>query len=126
MLRIVGVQRSENPQEEFVLLQNQGHMRVSLHGHLLVAECAYQGVPLNRCAFAFSDDEFIPPSLFVILSTACGQPHWGRTKDGSYVFYTFMNRTAGFWNQCSLPLHILAPHHTFVDRSDRVEFLAVR
>lgn len=126
MLRIVGVQRNDNPVEEFVLLQNQGHMRVSLHGHLLVAESAYQEVPLDRCAYAFSDDEFIPPSLFVILSTATGQPHWGKTKDGSYVYYTYMNRASGFWNGCSLPLHILAPQHTFVDRSDRVEFLAVR
>ena len=40
MIRIVGIQRAERPEEEFVLLQNQGGMRLNLRGHVILTDAA--------------------------------------------------------------------------------------
>lgn len=126
MLRIVGIQKHELPGQEFILLQNQGHMRMSLRGHVVMSESAMTGRNIGDAAHAFDDDQIIPPSLFVLLSTGTGTPHWGRTRDGAHVYFTYMNRTESIWNDCELPLHVLAPQHSYVDRSDRIEYLFVR
>jgi hypothetical protein len=38
MIRIVGIERSSDAQNEFILLQNQGHMRAHLRGHAIIAD----------------------------------------------------------------------------------------
>lgn len=118
MLRIVGIQRGEHPEREFVLLQNQGSMRVVLRGLMLLSESALNRGDLKDEAFVFRDTEVIPPGLFVLLSTGCGLPHWTRTKDGTNLFQTFMGRKATVWSRSEGPLHILSTHHSYVDRRE--------
>jgi hypothetical protein len=117
MLRIVGVQRDQNPQREFVLLQNQGHMRVSLRGQLVMSESAFEG-RLDACAHLFTDDVHIAPGLFVLLMTGKGEPQWTKTRDGAHVYRTFMNREDSVWLHCSCPLHCMAANHSYVSRGE--------
>ncbi|MBX3117734.1 MAG: hypothetical protein KF784_01615 [Fimbriimonadaceae bacterium] len=117
VLRIVGVQRSETLAQEFILLQNQGHLRVRLRGHILMSEDAIEGCGLSDSAHVIREDEYIPPGLFVLVSTGKGTPHWGKTKDGAYVYHTYLGMAAPFWNGHQGTIHILAPHHSYCERS---------
>ena len=123
MLRVIGIQRHESADQEFVLLQNQGHMRLILRGILLASESAVTGKSLDRSIHAFTEEESIGPGLFVMLTTGAGEPHWGKTRDGAYVFHTFMNAERPFWIDCECPLHVMQAIHSFTERNNRTEFL---
>ncbi len=120
VLRIVGVQRNENLAQEFILLQNQGHLRVKLRGHILMSECALDDGSVEESLQVLKDDEYVPPGLFVLVSTGSGMPHWGKTKDGTYVFHTYLGMARPFWNNCPGAIHILCPHHSYCERSTEV------
>ena len=113
MLRIVGIQRHDVPEREFVLLQNQGSMRASLRGHVLLSESALETADLSFGAHAFTDDALIPPGMFVLLFSGSGEPKWGKTKDGMIVFHAYMNRPHTMWSRTSGPLHLLQRQHTY-------------
>jgi hypothetical protein len=115
MLRIVGVQRSERPEREFILLQNQGGMRVVLRGHLVMADRAPEA-GLARFAHAFSEEESIQPGLYVCLFSGAGMPRWVRAKDGSSVFYCYMGRDEAVWDPLEGGLHVLHTQHTYCER----------
>jgi hypothetical protein len=116
VIRIVGLQRSESTAQEFVLLQNQGSLRLSLKGHLVVSEAAIQASDLSFAAHAFSDDVQVPPGMYILLATGRGQPRWTKTKEGALVYYAYMNRDTCVWEQAAGPLHILSPQHTYTER----------
>ena len=117
MIRIVGIQRNEVPEREFVLLQNQGSMRLNLRGHLVMSQSAIEGADLTMTAHAFADDVLVPPGMFVLLSTGYGEPRWAKTKDQQLVYYAFMGRAHTVWDRCSGPIHVLGTQHTFTERS---------
>ena len=123
MLRIVGVHRSEIVEQEFLLLQNQGSLRVCLKAHVVLAERAVTEGSLSRFAHVFSEEESIHPGLFALLSTGAGLPHWGKTRDGSHVYHAYAGLREPLWNACEGPIHILSPCHSF---SERLEILALR
>ena len=79
MIRIVGIQRSNHPSEEFVILQNQGSLRIQLRGHVLVSELAVATGSFSAGAFIFSDDALIPAGMFVLLATGEGESRWLHT-----------------------------------------------
>lgn len=116
MIRIVGVQRNDSPSKEFVLLQNQGSLRINLRGHLVLAEMAIEESDLSFAAHVFADEALIPPGMYVLLSTGSGEPRWTKTKDGAMLFYAFMNRERPVWDRAGGPLHVLSPHHTYTER----------
>ena len=116
MIRIVGLQRNESTTQEFVLLQNQGSLRLSLKGHLVVSETAIQDSDLSFAAHAFNDDVQVPPGMYILLSTGRGTPRWTRTKEGALVYYAYMHRDTSVWDRAAGPLHILSPQHTFTER----------
>lgn len=120
MIRIVAVQRSSNPDEEFVLLQNQGGLRLDLRGHVVVSESAVHSGNLATGAHVFSDSEQIPAGMYVMLRSGVGLPRWARTKDGSLVYYAFAGSTRSLWGSCTGPLHVLARQHTFSERRELV------
>lgn len=126
MLRIVGLQRSNNPDEEFVLLQNQGNMRYVLRGSALMSESALEGKDLEDSIFVFQDGEAIAAGLFVLLTTGCGVPAWSKTRDGALVFHTYMNRSSAIWMACRCPIHVMNPQHSYTERSHRAEFVSAR
>ena len=116
MLRIVGVQRTEVVEQEFLLLQNHGSLRVSLRGHVVLAERAILRGDLCESAHVFTDDESIPAGLYVLLSTGEGLPHWGKTKDGAHVYHAYAGRSSTLWADCDGPVHVLSPSHSYVER----------
>ena len=118
VLRIVGVQKNAFAEQEFVLLQNQGSMRVALRGHVVLSECAVDAGDLGMTAHAFKDDVNVPPGLYVILFSGHGVPRWTQTKDGAKVYKTYMGRDAGVWNRSAGPLHVLNRVHTFADKRE--------
>jgi hypothetical protein len=117
MLRIVGVQRSPVLAEEFVLLQNQGAMKINLRGCAIVADIELMRGSGPQSMHLLCDDIDIPPGQFVILRTGCGTPHWSVTKDGQHVFYTYMQRKESVWDPCEGPIHLLKPQHTYCERA---------
>jgi len=116
VIRIVGLQRNESATQEFVLLQNQGSLRLNLRGHLVVSDSALDEGNLNQAAHAFADDVLIPPGMYVLLSSGAGNCRWARTRDGALVYYAFMNRDAPVWERTYGPIHILSTQHTFTER----------
>ena len=118
MLRIVGVQRNDSPEREFVLLQNQGSMRVNLRGHAVVSQSAFEGAHLCEVSHAFCDDIPVAPGLYVVLYTGEGSPGWRKSKDGTTVYHAYMGCDQPVWGRCSLPLHLLNTQHTYAERGE--------
>lgn len=116
MIRIVGIQRCPFPQDEFVLLQNQGAIRLSLRGHILMADEAIGRLSESPSVFSFSDEAYIPAGAYVILKSGFGDPRWARTKDGALIYYAFANSEERMWPEVAGALHILATQHTYIER----------
>lgn len=113
MIRIVGVQRNAFAEQEFVLLQNQGSNQISLRGHLVLSDCAWESGEMRDQAHVFRDDVEIPPDMYVILFSGHGSPRWAHTKDGTRVYYAYMGRDSSVWTRAEGPLHVLQRTHSF-------------
>lgn len=120
MLRIVGLQRSENADREFLLLQNQGSMRITLKGHAIVSESAMLTGDLSMGSYAFSDDIPIAPGLYVVLSTGAGNPRWARTKDGTNLYHAYMFREEPLWSRIELPIYVMSAQHSYSERPEPI------
>lgn len=116
MIRIVGIQRSENPNEEFVLFQNQGTLRECLRGHVVLSESALECGECLPLSHVFREDELVPSGMYVILYTGHGKSRWARTKDNALVYFAYMNRDRSVWLNCPGPLHLLVKQHSYVAR----------
>jgi hypothetical protein len=118
MLRIIGLQRANQAEQEFILLQNQGSMRVTLRGHALLGESAYIHGDLAGNSYAFAEDVQVPPGQYVILFTGTGISRWAKTKDNHVIYHVYMGRRAPIWTDTSLPIHLLAPQHSYTERAE--------
>lgn len=116
MLRIVGLQRANSAEREFLLLQNQGSMRVTLRGHAIVGEEALLHGELSGKGYAFADEIQIPPGQYVILITGTGIARWAKTKENHMIYHVYMGRRDPVWSSQQLPIHLLAPQHTYTER----------
>jgi len=116
LLRIVGIQRDSSVNREFVLLQNQGSMRVMLRGHVLMADRSITTGNLTEHGHAFHEQEAIPSGMFVLLRSGAGEPKWGKTKEGQMVYHAFMDRQESVWPPSAGALHVLKTQHTFAER----------
>ena len=119
MIRIVGIQRDENPDNEFVLLQNQGALRLRLRGHLVLSDSALESGQLTPGAHVFGDDELVPAGMYVMLRTGHGEGKWSRTKEGAMIYHAFMNSDASVWTFTEGSLHLLNTQHTYTERGVR-------
>lgn len=122
MIRIVGVQRSENVDQEFLLLQNQGAMRLTLKGHAVVGEGLFEGGG-GRGLHFFTDDVAIGPGQFVVLHSGPGRPRWSVTRDGTNVYNAYMGSPSPVWDGHGGSIRVLGTQHTYAER--REAFLAV-
>lgn len=120
MIRLVGVSRSEQVAEEFVLLQNQGTMRQHLRGHAVVSETSLENGGMGQAWHLFADDEYIQSGCFVMLRSGTGAPRWSRTKDGAMIYITFMNRISPVWAGLPDPLHVMAIQHSYREARESV------
>ncbi len=118
MVRIVGIQRSPDPYCEFVLLQNQGSLRLSLRGHALLREDALESKDVDGLLHIFTDEVIIPPGVYILLHTGRGVPRWSRSRDGALVYVAFMERADSVWWGYHGPVHVLAPQHTYTERRE--------
>lgn len=118
MLRIVGLQKDDTPDREFLLLQNQGSMRLNLRGHVIMSDGAIDRASLSEATHAFPDEVLVPPGMYVLLFTGHGVPRWCRTKDGTNVFYSYMGRDRTIWTRTDLPLHVMCTQHTYAERGE--------
>lgn len=118
MVRIVGVQRAERPEQEFVLLQNQGGMRINLRGHLILTDAALDTGLAACSAHVFPDNEFLAPGGYALLRTCAGEPGWSRTRDGALIYHAYMNQRACAWREAYGQLHVLAIQHTYAERRE--------
>jgi hypothetical protein len=116
MVRIVGVQRHEEIGSEFVLLQNQGSMKVNLKGHVVAAQSVVDAGDVSEAIHIFSDDVFVLPGMYVLLRTCSGVGHWNHTHDRYSTYYAYMHRRTPVWSRHVGPLHVMAPQHKWVER----------
>jgi len=117
MIRIVGVQRSDIPGQEFLLLQNQGNMRAPMRGITVVAESYITGSQ-PEAFHMFRDEEYLLPGQYIALATGSGTPRWAVQDKGVVVYLAFMNRCQPLWNNVAGPFHVLNPHHTYTERRE--------
>jgi hypothetical protein len=122
MLRIVGVQRSDNSLEEFVLLQNHSSMRMRLRGHVIMSEAYLSHYSLDSI-YAFTDEEQIHAGAFVILHSGSGINRWAKTKQGSMVYMCYIGAREPVWGPAPGPMHILCTQHTYEERTSPIEEL---
>lgn len=118
MIRIVAVQKESNPEGEFILLQNQGSLRLQLRGHVVLSDAAIQASNLLYASHVFSDDVLIPAGMYVMLRTGHGESRWCKTRDGALVYYAFMGRDRSIWNEITGPVHVLSTQHSFTERRE--------
>jgi hypothetical protein len=120
MIRIVGVQRHEEPNNEFVLLQNQGSMKINLKGHIVAAQSVIDAGDPSEALHIFSDDVDVLPGMYVLLRTCSGVGHWNHTHDRYSTYYSYMHRRSSVWSRHIGPLHVMAPQHKWVERKPEV------
>ncbi len=118
MLRIVGVEKSERAAREFVLLQNQSGLRMSLAGYAVMAGGLVDGETFGEAPdiHVFAEEEQIPGGTFVLLATGFGTPRWALTKDGQRIFHVYMNRERPLWSRREGPVSLLGVQHTYNPR----------
>ncbi len=122
MLRIVGIQRSENVHEEFVLLQNHSSLRMKLRGHVIMSDAYLNHYALNGLC-VFTDEELIHPGAFVLVYSGTGINRWGKTKQGALVYICFAGSHQPIWQSAPGPIHILSTQHTYEERTSPIEEL---
>lgn len=118
MIRIVGIQRTNDPHSEFVLLQNQGGLRLSLRGHAILREDALTEDGPSRNMHFFVDDVIVPPGVYILLHTGRGVPRWARSRDGALMYVAYMDRDEVAWSEYHGPIHVLATQHTYTERKE--------
>lgn len=115
MIRIVGVQRSSDVAEEFVLLQNQGSMRVNLRGHALISESSLRNADCASAIFV-TDDVDLMPGQYALIRTCSGNARWSHTPEGYHIFYSYAGKTESLWSCSRDTIHILSTQHSYCER----------
>lgn len=108
MLKIVEVHAASTAQGEYVVLQNQGLVTVSLRGWSVCTDAYLYGEPseLAQQMFIFRDDVQIKPYTRVVLFTGAGEDGWVPTIDGRQAYCAYWQRTERIWSQAQ-NVHIL-------------------
>ncbi len=117
MLRIMADQRGDDPQREYVLLQNHGPLRLGLRGHLLTDDIGLENGDRERM-FVFSDDAQIPSMAYVLLVTGAGKNGAYQDNDARPVYCVYWNRTKPVWSQSNEAIHLMNVIHTKGPRSE--------
>ena len=116
MVRIVGVQKAQSADGEFILLQNQGNMKVHLRGHIIASEAAILSADPLEGLHIFNDDVFVPAGAFVLLSSGIGEARWSKTKENQLLYTSFLGCEEPFWSAMKGGFHLLRSQHVFTER----------
>ena len=117
MIRIVGLQRHPDPKQEFILLQNQGGMRVQLRGHALVADSSMDEPSGLQEVYVIAERVELQPGQYALVRTCGCSGRWCHQSEGYSVYYTGLDRQTSVWSRFKGPVHVLAPQHTFSERT---------
>lgn len=112
MLKIIEVHPATNTQGEYIVLQNQGLVTVSLRGWALCTD-AYLEADTARMAqemYVFREEVPIKPYTRVVLFTGSGEDEWVPTIDGRQAYCAYWNRRDRLWSSAAHIhlLHLLA------------------
>jgi hypothetical protein len=113
----MAVQRSDDPQREYVLLQNHGSLRVDLKGHVLADDVGLEKSDRERM-HVFSSDAQIPAMAYVLLITGKGKDGWYQDNDARPVYCVYWNKSTPIWSARLDPIHLLNVIHTNRPRSE--------
>lgn len=111
MLRILAVQRSDDAQREYVLLQNHGSLKVSLRGHLLTNDRGLDDANAQNM-YVFSEDAQIPAMAYVLLVTGTGKNGWYQDSDARPVYCVYWNKKQPVWSREEDAIHLLHVIHS--------------
>ena len=101
MLKIIDLNISLSAQGEYVVLQNQGLITVSLRGWALCTD-AYLAGSVEKMTdemYIFTQDEPIKPYTRVVLFTGEGSPGWYGTVDGKQAYLEYWCRPSPVWSK---------------------------
>lgn len=99
MLKIVEVHAAAGAQSEYIVLQNQGLMTVSLKGWALCTDAYLSGDAQQMAGqmFVFLDDVAIKPYTRIVLFTGRGENGWVPTVDGRQAYCAYWGRAERVW-----------------------------
>ncbi len=108
MLKIVELHTSKSAQGEYVVLQNQGLITVSLRGWAVCTEAYLDGNirDMSDAMFIFREDIAIKPYTYVVLFSGKGRNDWKPTVDGRQAYCAYWNKHCAVWGKSS-HVHIL-------------------
>jgi hypothetical protein len=108
MLRIVDIHTASSARGEYIVLQNQGLVTVSLRGWALCTDAYLQGNPVRLAdeMYVFRDDIAVKPYTRVVLFTGEGRDGWQPTVDGRQAYCAYWGRTERVWSLAG-SVHVL-------------------
>ncbi len=116
MLKILELHPSQNPQGEYVVLENQGLVTINLKGYALCSEAFLQGEKRQLAdeMYVFREEIPVKPFQRVVLFSGDGEDCWVPTIDGKQAYCAYWHRDNGMWShtQQLLVLQIAASRRT--------------
>jgi len=110
LLKIVDLHPASTPGSEYVVLQNQGLITISLKGWALAGDSYMSGDPGRSASetFIFAEDIPIKPYTRVVLFTGEGTDGWYETIDNKTAYLVYWNRPSSVWTDTPF-VHLLRP-----------------
>ena len=108
MLKIIEVHPALNTQGEYIVLQNQGLVTVSLRGWALCTDAYLEGdaARMIQEMYVFREEVAIKPYTRVVLFTGSGEDEWVPTIDGRQAYCAYWNRRDCLWSSAA-HVHLL-------------------
>jgi hypothetical protein len=110
LLKITDLHPASTPGSEYVVLQNQGLITISLKGWALAGDSYLSGDAARSAGetFIFSDDIPIKPYTRVVLFSGEGTDGWYETIDNKTAYLVYWNRPTPVWIDTPY-VHLLRP-----------------
>lgn len=108
MLKVVDVHPAADVRGEYVVLQNQGLVSVTLRGWALCTEALLSG-EMTQIAdelYVFRDEIAVKPYTKVVVFSGEGEDGWVPTTDGRLAYCAYWNRSRRIWSDAKR-VHLL-------------------
>ena len=108
MLKIIEVHPASGVGGEYVVLQNQGLVTVSLRGWALCTDVYLldDATQVANEMYVFREDVAIKPYTRVVLFTGDGESEWVPTTDGKQAYCAYWGRSERIWTHAT-NIHVL-------------------
>lgn len=108
MLKVVDVHLSDEVRGEYLVLQNQGLVTVTLRGWAVCTEAFLSG-DLGQVAdalYIFREEIGVKPYTKIVLFTGEGEDGWVPTTDGRQAYCAYWGRSQRIWSEAQR-VHLL-------------------